>query len=334
MSALRLAPALDLPAQRLRAQPLVARTIADARALVAPHRRAGASIGLVPTMGALHDGHLSLIEAARRRCDFVAVSIFVNPKQFDEQSDLAAYPRQEQRDFRLAEEAGADLIFVPSAEEIYRPGFQTSVEVDGLTDTLEGEVRGAVHFRGVTTVVCKLFNIVCPHVAFFGQKDAQQAAVIRRMVSDLDIDVQVETRPTVREADGLALSSRNVRLHPDERSRALALVAALRAADALVAGGERAPQRLIAAAEAELAKRSLTPDYVALVDPDSFAPLHNLERVGLLLVAARVGQTRLIDNATLRVPQVDSQDGAREQGAPPALVRNPPKGGAISECNA
>ncbi|MHB2000024.1 MAG: pantoate--beta-alanine ligase, partial [Solirubrobacteraceae bacterium] len=196
-----------------------------------PLRRGGAAIGLVPTMGALHDGHLSLIREARERCDVVVVTIFVNPTQFNEQADLLAYPRDEERDVALASEAGADVVFAPEPSEIYRPGFCTHVEVEGLTDRLEGAVRGAQHFRGVTTVVCKLLNIVMPEIAFFGQKDAQQAAVVRRMRDDLDLDVAIDTRPTVREQDGLAMSSRNVWLDEAQRARSLALVSALRATE-------------------------------------------------------------------------------------------------------
>ncbi|HEY1689267.1 MAG TPA: pantoate--beta-alanine ligase [Solirubrobacteraceae bacterium] len=288
-------------------QPLVARTVAELRAALAPYRRAGATVGLVPTMGALHQGHLSLISTARERCELVVVSIFVNPSQFDEQADLLAYPRQEQRDIELAAGAGADVLFLPCVEEIYRPGFSTSVEVLGLTDRLEGAVRGAGHFRGVTTVVCKLLNIVAPQLAFFGRKDAQQTAVIRRMVRDLDIDAQIVTLPTVREANGLAMSSRNVRLSPQERQRALALSAALHAAEALADTGERSAQRLRQAAEAELAAHSVQAEYVALVDAESFEDVDRLQDEALLLIAARIGQTRLIDNLPLRV-SARSQD--------------------------
>jgi pantoate--beta-alanine ligase len=277
----------------------IVRTIAALRGELGPGRAAGLTIGLVPTMGALHAGHLSLIEAARSRCDVVVVSLFVNPTQFDEQADLLAYPRDEDRDGALAAQAGADLLFAPSPQEIYRPGCASSVEVHGLTDRLEGAVRGKEHFRGVTTVVCKLLNIARPDVAYFGRKDAQQAAVIRRMVADLDMDVQIETLPIVREPDGLAMSSRNVRLSAAERERALGLHAALRAAEALAAAGERSSQRLIEEARRAMAAREVQPEYVALVEPDSFEDLDRLDGAGLLLIAARVGQTRLIDNLAL-----------------------------------
>lgn len=281
----------------------IVRTIAALRSELSPGRAAGLTVGLVPTMGALHAGHLSLIQAARSRCDVVVVSLFVNPTQFDEQTDLAAYPRTEDADAALAAQAGADLLFAPSPLEIYRPGFSSSVEVHGLTDRLEGAMRGKEHFRGVTTIVCKLLNIARPDVAYFGRKDAQQAAVIRRMVADLDMDVQIETLPIVREPDGLAMSSRNVRLSAAERERALGLHAALRAAEALAASGERSAARLTEEARRVLAHFLVSPEYVALVDPESFEDLDRLNPTGLMLVAARVGQTRLIDNLTLTLTQ-------------------------------
>ena len=206
------------------------RTVAELRAALAPARRAQLTIGLVPTMGALHDGHLSLIRRACAHCDVVVVSLFVNPAQFDERADLEHYPRSEQADAAQAAAAGADALFAPTMTEVYPPGFATSVEVLGLTDRLEGTARGAAHFRGVTTVVAKLLGMVAPDVMYLGQKDAQQALVIRRLVSDLNIDTKVEVCPTVRERDGLALSSRNARLDARARVRARALSAALRAA--------------------------------------------------------------------------------------------------------
>ena len=212
------------------------RTNAEMRAYVA---RRGHASGLVPTMGAFHAGHHSLIRAARERCDTVVVSLFVNPAQFEEAADLEAYPRDEARDAAEAAELGADVLYAPSVEEVYPPGFATTVRVEGLSDVLEGAERGAGHFAGVCTVVTKLLNVVAPDVAFFGQKDAQQVAVLRRMVRDLDLPVELAVLPTVREPDGLALSSRNVRLSPDERTRALSLSRALRAAETAAAGGER-----------------------------------------------------------------------------------------------
>ncbi len=206
------------------------RSVGELRAALAPARQAGSTIGLVPTMGALHEGHLSLIRRAREQCDVVVVSLFVNPAQFNEGSDLERYPRSERHDAGLAAEAGADLLFAPSVEEVYPPGFATAVEVLGLTDRLEGAARGSSHFRGVTTVVTKLLCMTMPDTLYLGQKDAQQVVVIRRLVADLNLPVQIEALPTVREHDGLALSSRNALLEPAARPRALALHAALHAA--------------------------------------------------------------------------------------------------------
>ncbi len=230
-------------------------------------------VGLVPTMGALHAGHEALIAAARAECDVVVVSLFVNPAQFDEAGDLAAYPRDETRDGALAEAAGADVLFAPSADEMYPPGFQTWVDVAELSQGLEGEHRPG-HFRGVATICLKLFNIVRPRYAYFGQKDAQQLAVLRRMVRDLDLQLEIRAVPTVRDSDGLALSSRNARLSPAERERALALPRALATRDE-------------AAARAILA--DLDVDYVEVADFDP----------PVLAAAVRVGSTRLIDNVVL-----------------------------------
>ncbi len=205
----------------------------ELRAALAPAQRGGSSIGLVPTMGFLHEGHLSLLRAARAECDLVVMSLFVNPTQFGPDEDLDRYPRDEERDLHLAAEAGVDIVYAPPVEAVYPEGFATEVEVGGgLTDVLDGDParRGPGHFRGVTTVVAKLFNTVGPDVAYFGQKDAQQVAVIRRMVRDLDIPVRIEVLPTVREPDGLAMSSRNAYLDPRDRERATALSRALRAA--------------------------------------------------------------------------------------------------------
>src|SRR5271169_4164991 len=224
------------------------RTVEELRAALASDRRAGLEIGLVPTMGALHEGHLSLISRAREQCDRVVVSLFVNPAQFNERSDLERYPRQETHDAQLATEAGADLLFAPSVEEVYPPGFATSVEVLGVTERLEGAARGAEHFRGVCTVVTKLLCMALPDVAYFGQKDAQQVVVIRRLVADLNLPVRIEVCPTVREPDGLAMSSRNALLSGEERMRALALPAALDAASRRAAAGERSAFALLDAA--------------------------------------------------------------------------------------
>jgi pantoate--beta-alanine ligase len=295
------------------------RSVGDLRAALEPVRWAGlhrptndeaivgvgdmsvaTTIGLVPTMGALHDGHLSLIRRARGVCDFVVVSLFVNPAQFDESPDLNRYPRQEDRDRKLAERAGADVLFAPSTEDVYPAGFATAVEVFGVTDKLEGETRGAAHFRGVSTVVTKLLCIVQPDIAYFGQKDAQQLVVIRRLVADLDLPVRIEACPTVREPDGLAMSSRNALLDPDERERALALGAALSAASELAETGERSVAALLAAAAAAMVPFGIEPEYVAVVDPDTFEALDRLDRPALLVLAVRIGEVRLIDNVLLR----------------------------------
>ena len=276
------------------------RTVAELRDALAEPRRAGRRIGLVPTMGALHEGHISLIDRAAASCDVVVVTLFVNPSQFDEATDLAAYPRDEARDAGLAEAAGADLLFAPAPDEVYPPGFATTVTVGGVSAPLEGEVRGAAHFSAVATVVCKLLNMAQPDVAFFGQKDAQQVAVIRRLVRDLDIPVQIETGATVREHDGLALSSRNVRLRADERERALALRRGLDAVRARAAAGERDSAALAAAGRAAMTALSVEPEYLALVAPDTFAPVARIDGEQVLVaVAARVGDVRLIDNDIL-----------------------------------
>ena len=275
------------------------RTVTELRSALAPHRRSEHTVGLVPTMGALHEGHLSLIRHANAQCDVVVVSLFVNPAQFNERSDLERYPRQEADDADLAAEAGADVLFAPSAEEVYPPGFATAVEVLGVTERLEGAARGAEHFRGVTTVVAKLLCMAMPDVAYFGQKDAQQLVVIRRLVEDLNLPVRIEARPTVRETDGLALSSRNRLLSAEERARALALPAALNAAHERVAAGERSTAALLDAAHERLRAFGVEAEYLALVDPDTLEPLEELTGEGLLALAARIGEVRLIDNAVL-----------------------------------
>jgi pantoate--beta-alanine ligase len=267
---------------------LTFRTVADLRAW---RRSIAGSVGLVPTMGAFHAGHLSLIDAARRENDHVVVWLFVNPAQFNDQADLAAYPRDEARDARLAQEHGTDVLLAPGLEEVYPPGFATTVTVGGLGDTLEGAHRPG-HFAGVATVVTKMLNIVGADRAYFGAKDAQQVALVRRLVADLDIPTEVVALPIVREPDGLALSSRNVHLSPDERARATALSRALRAA--ADAGRDQAAAR----ATAVLREAGIEPEYVAVVDPETFTPATNGR--ALIAVAARVGSTRLIDN--LEIP--------------------------------
>ena len=276
------------------------RSIAELRAALAGPRRDGRVIGLVPTMGALHAGHLSLIREARRRCDVVVVSLFVNPAQFNDAGDLAVYPRDEERDAAQAAGLGADYLFAPPVEEVYPVGFATTVSVSGLTEDLEGASRGRGHFDGVTTVVAKLFNMVSPDVAYFGQKDAQQALVIRRLVRDLDMAVRSEVCPTVREADGLALSSRNAHLSPADRVRATALHRALAAVQDAVTDGERDPAALRARAYAELQAAAIDPDYFELVSTDTLAPVSRIDGAVLAVLAADVGGTRLIDNQLIQ----------------------------------
>lgn len=273
----------------------IVRDVATVRAAV----RGAGRVGLVPTMGAFHEGHLSLIRAARESCDLVVVWLFVNPTQFNEASDLVNYPRDEERDARLAAECGADILFAPTVEEVYPPGFATTVTVGGIADVLEGAHRPG-HFAGVATVVAKMLNMVGPDVAFFGAKDAQQVAVVRRMVSDLDLPVTIEVLPIVREPDGLAMSSRNVRLDADERRRALALSRGLAAARDAAAAGERDAAALAALVSGELANESLSAEYVAVLDPDTFAPVPLVDRPALVALAVRVGPVRLIDNMEVR----------------------------------
>jgi pantoate--beta-alanine ligase len=286
------------------------RTVQGLRAVLAPARRDERAIGLVPTMGALHDGHLSLIRHARRQCDVVVVSLFVNPSQFNERADLERYPRDEERDAELAHEAGADVLFAPAVEEVYPAGFATSVEVLGVSERLEGAARGSEHFRGVATVVTKLLCIALPDLAFFGQKDAQQLVVIKRLVADLNLPVRIEALPTVREADGLAMSSRNALLDADERARALALPRALEAATELAADGERSAAVLLDAARAAMAPYGVAPEYLALVDPVTFEPVAELDGEALLALAARIGGVRLIDNALLSGERRENSDQA------------------------
>jgi pantoate--beta-alanine ligase len=295
------------------------RQIGELRAALAAPRRTGASIGLVPTMGAFHEGHLSLIRRARADCDVVVVSLFVNPVQFTDPSDLDAYPRDEGRDASLAAELGADFLFMPGAGELYPPGFATTVSVSGITEGLEGAHRGRAHFDGVATVVTKLLNIVGPDVAYFGQKDAQQALVIRRLVADLDIPVRIDVRPTVREPDGLAMSSRNVHLSEAERERATALHRALEQVRRAVDEGED-PAAARSRGLEELASAGLEPEYLELVGARTLAPVERIDGDVLAVVAARVGATRLIDNELIQslIPASDPRAAATsaENGRP------------------
>src|SRR3954465_6559991 len=273
------------------------RTVAEMRAWLGNVRAESRTVALVPTMGAFHAGHHSLMRAAREEQDSVVVSLFVNPAQFNDSTDLAAYPRSEANDAVEASELGVDVLFAPPVSEIYPEGFATTVSVAGLSEVLEGAERGPGPFAGVCTVVCKLLNIVSPDVAYFGQKDAQQVAVVKRMVRDLDMPSKIEVMPTVREPDGLALSSRNVRLDPDDRRRALALSRALNAAREAVAQGERDAARVRALALAEMG--DVQPEYLTIVDPVSFSALSTIAAPALVAVAARVGPVRLIDNVIL-----------------------------------
>jgi pantoate--beta-alanine ligase len=273
------------------------RTVAEMRAWLGNVRAEGRSVGLVPTMGAFHAGHHSLMRAAREEQDSVVVSLFVNPTQFNDTHDLAAYPRTEANDAAEAADLGVDVLFAPPVSEIYPEGFATTVQVTGLSEVLEGAERGPGHFIGVCTVVNKLLNIVGPDVAYFGQKDAQQVAVVKRMVRDLDMPARIEVLPTVREPDGLALSSRNVRLSESDRARALGLSRALNAAAAAVAAGERDADAIRAAALAGLG--DLEAEYLAIVDPLTFTPVRTVSARALVAVAARVGPVRLIDNIVL-----------------------------------
>jgi pantoate--beta-alanine ligase len=272
------------------------RTVAELRDAVRAARGEGKRIGLVPTMGAFHQGHLSLVQRARERCGFVVVSLFVNPAQFNESADLARYPRDEAGDAELAKSVGADVLFAPTVQEVYPHGFATTVEVTPLAEPLEGIVRGTQHFRGVATVVTKLLNMVQPDEAFFGQKDAQQALIIRRLVRDLDFPVRIEVCPTVREPDGLAMSSRNTLLDEDARRRAPALSRALFAVAEAVAGGERNAAAALEHGRRELAGEGIEPEYFAAVSAETLAPVETIESETLVPIAARFGSVRLIDN--------------------------------------
>ena len=295
----------------------VIRTVAELRAALLEPRRAGRRIGLVPTMGAFHEGHLSLMRRARRDCDVVVVSLFVNPAQFNDPGDLERYPRDRERDEALAAEIGVDYLFAPAR----RGGLSVRLRHDassvaGITETLEGVHRGRGHFDGVTTVVTKLFNMVAPDVAYFGQKDAQQALVIRRLVRDLDIPVRIEVCPTVREPDGLALSSRNAHLSPADRARAAALHGALAAVQDAVSAGERDPAALRARAHAELASAGIEPDYLELVSSDTLAPVSRIDGDVLAVLAAHVGDTRLIDNQLIQPSLNHDREVATRTRAP------------------
>lgn len=262
-------------------------------------RSEGKTIGFVPTMGYFHEGHLSLMRKARQECDVVVVSIYVNPLQFGPREDFNRYPRDIERDLKMAESVGVDIVFAPTDEEMYPEGYQTFVEVTELTRGLEGIHRPG-HFRGVTTVVAKLFNIVLPHKAYFGEKDFQQLRVVQKMVRDLNFPVEIVPCPTVREEDGLAMSSRNTYLSPDERKAATILYRSLKAADELFKSGERNATRLKAKVWEVLATEPLVrPQYVEIVDAETLEPVYTVDRPSVILLAAFVGQARLIDEWVL-----------------------------------
>lgn len=299
-------------------------TLDELRAELDAVRLSGRSIGLVPTMGALHEGHLSLIDRSVAENGATVVTIFVNPTQFRPGEDLDAYPRQLADDLALASERGADIVFAPPVEEVYPEGHSTKVTVSGVTETLCGapENRGHEHFDGVTTVVAKLFNMVQADRAYFGQKDAQQVAVIKRMATDLNFRTQVIACPTVREADGLALSSRNVYLSTEERERALSLSRALRSVESAIASGEREVAPLLAIARAELHDVDSV-DYFEIVDADTLEPLASITGDVLVAVAARVGSTRLIDNFRFEVVPTSLLDQFSSNDSAPSNTNNP-----------
>ena len=274
-------------------------TIAEARAACRAVPTPGKCLGVVPTMGALHEGHLSLVRAAKAQCEAVAVSIFVNPTQFGPAEDLSKYPRQFERDCQLLEKEGVDILFAPPVEEMYPPGAVTWVLVEGLSEKLDGRSRPG-HFRGVTTIVAKLFHILEPDAAFFGQKDAAQLAVIRRMVQDLNFPVEIVACPIVREPDGLAMSSRNAYLNQEERVRALVLQRSLQQVQQEFQAGERNAAQLISAAKEVFAREpQVKLNYFEIVEPDTLDPVESISQETLVAVAAYVGPTRLIDNLVL-----------------------------------
>ena len=275
---------------------IILRTVGELREAVRAARGEGKRIGLVPTMGAFHQGHLSLVQRARERCGFVVVTLFVNPAQFNESADLARYPRDEVSDTALAKSVGADVLFAPSVDEVYPRGYVTTVEVAPLAEPLEGIVRGTQHFKGVATVVTKLLNMAQPDEAFFGQKDAQQALIIRRLVRDLDFPVRIEVCATVRESDGLAMSSRNTLLDAESRRRAPALSRALFAVANAVAGGETNAEAAMEPGRMVLIEAGIEPEYFAAVSAETLTPVDVVEDETLVAIAVRFGSVRLIDN--------------------------------------
>ncbi|MCG8584517.1 MAG: pantoate--beta-alanine ligase [Pirellulales bacterium] len=277
----------------------VLHTCSELRTAVAAARADGNRIGLVPTMGALHDGHLSLVAASAAECDATIVTIFVNPTQFGEAEDLATYPRSLETDLDALANHDVDIVFAPTQDEIYPANFDTHVDAGAVALTLEGEHR-PTHFRGVATVCAKLFNLAQADFAYFGQKDFQQTLVVKRIVADLNIDTEIRVCPTVREPDGLALSSRNVHLSPTERQSALVLCQSLHRGKEMVAAGQRDAIRILAEMRPLFDEADgVELDYLAIVDPETLKPVNRIESVALAAVAARVGQTRLIDNELL-----------------------------------
>jgi pantoate--beta-alanine ligase len=278
----------------------IIKTIKEMKTVLASHREQAKIIGFVPTMGYLHQGHLSLIRRARQSSDIVVISIFVNPTQFGPQEDLARYPRDIKRDEELAEQGGVDYIFYPDVSEMYPEGYKTYVLVEELSKKMCGASRPG-HFRGVTTIVLKLFNIIQPHCAYFGQKDAQQAIIIRRMVEDLNLDVKIEVEPIVREADGLAMSSRNSYLKAKERKAALVLYHALTLAQKLIKQGERNSSVIISQMEKFIRQEPLARiDYISIVDNRNLQELALINKEALIALAVYIGKTRLIDNITIQ----------------------------------
>jgi pantoate--beta-alanine ligase len=284
---------------RLETRPEVIQSVVDLQDRVSQERRQGRRIAIVPTMGALHEGHLSLVDAARRENLFVVTTIFVNPTQFGPNEDYDRYPRTWEQDLALLNQREVDLVFAPPREEMYGPCHATSIHVDRVTTRWEGAIRPG-HFAGVATIVLKLFHAAMPDVAFFGQKDYQQLVVIRRMTADLNLPIEIRGCPIVRDADGLALSSRNVYLSADERRRALSLSQSLRRADEFFRGGKSDASAIVKAMNAILSAAAVDIDYAAIVEPETLEPVAQVEAGCVALVAGRVGTTRLIDNYIFR----------------------------------
>lgn len=277
----------------------IIRRVSEMQAWSEVQRQAGKKVAFVPTMGFLHEGHLSLIREAKKCCDVVVVSIFVNPLQFNQQADFAAYPRNDEQDQRFLRELGTDVLFNPDASEMYPDGFQAAVEIDKVSQPLCGAYRPG-HFRGVTTVVAKLFNMVKPHVAVFGEKDFQQCVVIKRMVKDLNFDLEILAMPTIREPDGLAMSSRNARLSPAEHQTSLCVSRALNKADELVSQGERQAATILQVVQEIISQEKGTRlEYASLCNPDTLEEVTEVTQPTLLAIAAWVGDVRLIDNRVI-----------------------------------